>query len=68
MQTFGEIIKEKRKAKKWTVEKMAKKLGTTRNTIYHWQRNECYPNILIACDIADLFDCSLDELCGRKKQ
>lgn len=66
MKTFGEILKEKRIEKKITVEKLAYKLGVSQSIIYLWQNNEYFPNIMVACDLADIFECSLDELCGRE--
>jgi DNA-binding XRE family transcriptional regulator len=68
MKTFGEILKEKREEKGWTEQRVAKKLGVSPVTIWHWENNDNCPHLLTACDIADLFECSLDELCGRVKQ
>jgi transcriptional regulator with XRE-family HTH domain len=68
MKTFGEILKEKREAKGWSVKRLSEKLYVTTTTIYHWESNAYLPSILYACDIADVFGCSLDELCGRTQK
>ena len=67
MKTIGEIIREKRKERGWTLEKLAKKLGVAFSTVATWERDEFMPNIFILCDLADMFECTLDELCGREK-
>ena len=64
--TMGEIIREKRKARGWSLEKLADKVGITFQTLSRWERNEQTPRDFFAvCDLADIFECSLDELCGR---
>ena len=66
MKTMGEIIREKRKARGWSLEYLAKKLGTTIHTLSCWERNLTTPkNFYVVCDLADIFECSLDELVGR---
>jgi transcriptional regulator with XRE-family HTH domain len=66
MQTIGEIIKQKRKERGWTLEKMESKLGVDFSSISAWERNKRLPTLLTMCDLADIFECSLDELCGRE--
>jgi transcriptional regulator with XRE-family HTH domain len=66
MQTIGEIIRAKRKERGWTQTELAEKSGYSLNTICRCERNERNSSLLFACDLADLFDCSLDELCGRE--
>lgn len=41
--TIGQIIREKRKERGWTLEKLAGKLGVTLQTLSHWERNESTP-------------------------
>jgi transcriptional regulator with XRE-family HTH domain len=65
MKTFGQILKEKREAKGWSINKTAIKLGVNPASVFKWEKDEHDPRLLQACDIADLFECSLDELCGR---
>ena len=68
MKTFGQIFKEKREAKGWSKNKTALKLGVHPVSIANWEDDKHHPRLLEACDIADLFGCSIDELCGRVKQ
>jgi transcriptional regulator with XRE-family HTH domain len=66
MKTVGEIIREKREAKRLSVQQLAKRLGAKPYNIYTWEEDKALPHIWVLCDIADIFECSLDELCGRK--
>lgn len=65
MKTIGEIIKEKRLAKGWTTYRLANEIGVTHVTIGHWEKTQRFPNALYLTALADVFECSLDELCGR---
>ena len=65
MKTFGEILKEKREAIGWKQEELAEEVGISRNSISLYERGVAYPNILTAADLADVLDCTLDELVGR---
>lgn len=66
MKTFGEILKEKRTESGWTQQELADKIGVNFSTISLWERGLRIPNIYLACDLADVFGCSVDELCGRQ--
>lgn len=66
MKTFGQILKEKREAKGWSKNKMAIKLGVHIASVTNWEDDKHDIRLFQACDIADLFNCSLDELCGRE--
>jgi transcriptional regulator with XRE-family HTH domain len=63
--SFGEIIKDKRLTLGMTQQEVAERIGATAASIGNWERDRFIPNILLACDLADVFGCSLDELCGR---
>lgn len=65
MLTFGQILRQKRKAKGWTLRKFAELLGVNINTVNRWELGLTLPNIYNALDIATLFGCSIDELVGR---
>ena len=67
MKLFGEILKAKRKELGMTGRDLAREIGVDRNTVYYWECGKTYPNILLACDLADLFGCSLEELVGRER-
>ena len=67
MKTFGEILKEKRTKKGWTQQELADKIGTSYSAISLWERGLRIPDIYLACDLAEAFKCTIDELCGRTK-
>lgn len=66
MKTIGQIIKEKRKERGWTLRVLADKLGVGFSLISAWERGKNIPTLFTACDLADIFECTLDELCGRE--
>lgn len=48
---------------------LAKKLNVSQASVSAWESNlEVYPREDIVIRIADLFDCSIDELFGRGKE
>lgn len=63
--TIGQIIFEKRKVKRWTQEKLAEKIDACQGTVAAWENNDSYPNALFLSSLADVFECTIDELCGR---
>lgn len=65
MKTVGEIIRGKRLNMGLTQFELAEQLGVCQTTIASYEKNRFVPNVLIAADMADLFDCTMDELCGR---
>jgi len=59
---FGENLKKLRKLKKMSQEKLAEKIGVSRQSVSKWETGETYPemnNILILCKI---FGCGINEL------
>ena len=59
---FGENLKNLSKIKKLSQEKLAEKVGVSRQSISKWECGEAYPemdNILILCEI---FNCKLNDL------
>lgn len=67
MKLFGDILRGKREALGYSQKWLSIKLGVSNYTISKWERGEAYPDILEACDLADIFGCTLDELVGRTK-
>ncbi len=63
--TIGEKIKELRKEKDWTKQRLADELATHRNAIYWWETGRNEPSIFNCILLADIFDVTLDELCCR---
>ena len=65
MKTIGTIIKEKRKVMKMNQGDVAGALGVSQRTLSYWEQDDRYPNALHVIGLAELFNCSCDELLGR---
>lgn len=63
--TIGQIIKEKREEKGWTQQYLANKIGVTRDMLAHWEVNRNNPRVDNLINLADIFNCSLDDMVGR---
>ena len=59
---IGEKIIELRKGGSYTQEKLANKLGITRQTLSNWECNITSPDLEQAKKIAEIFNISLDDL------
>ena len=64
---FGENLKELRRNKNLTQEKLADFLGVSFQTISKWERGDSYPDITILPEIATFFKVSVDDLLGINK-
>lgn len=62
---MGLQLKAMRKERKMTQEELASMIGQTARVVGSWERGESALPIDDAARIADVFDCSLDELAGR---
>lgn len=62
---LGQNIRTKRKALGWSQEELAEKVNVSKNTISNIERaeTEVATNTLIS--LADVLDCSIDQLLGR---
>jgi len=60
--TFGQKITLNRKKKNWTQSELAHAVGTIRDLIGKYERDDIKPSIDVAAKIADALDCSLDYL------
>ncbi|MBV7530472.1 helix-turn-helix transcriptional regulator [Chitinophaga polysaccharea] len=60
--TFGEKVTIARKQKKLTQTELGDSVGTSRDIIGKYERDETKPSIEVAAKIADVLDCSLDYL------
>lgn len=52
----------------WTLEAMAKHLGTTKQALSKYERGERTPKITVAAKFAKLLNISLQELIGEEQQ
>ena len=66
MKTIGKCIKDKRIEIGMTQCEVAEELGIGQTTLSSYEHGRFFPNALVLCDLADLFECTIDELCGRK--
>ena len=60
--TFGQKITLARKAKQWTQTELGDAIGTSRDIIGKYERDEIKPSIEVAAKMADVLDSSLDYL------
>ena len=66
--SIGEKIKELRQKKGVSQYEMAEDLFMAQSSIGAWETNRNEPTIFNAILLADYFDVTLDELCGRCKK
>lgn len=64
---FGNNIKEFRTKKGMTQKDLAIELNVTAQAVSRWENNEVEPSISTISQMAELFDCSIDELFGKRK-
>ncbi len=63
--TIGQAIRKARRAKGYTLKKLAEKSGVTYTTISNWECNRVFPNVVPLMAVADTLGITLDELVGR---
>ena len=62
----SDILNRKRNEKEFTVKYIAENLYVSEQAVYRWLRGDKLPSIDNLCALADLFECSTDELLGRE--
>lgn len=62
---FSENIKMLRRENKMSQAELAICLGVTQQCVSEWELCKTEPTLSYLCAIADVFDISLDMLCGR---
>lgn len=67
MKQFKDILKDKRLQLGLTQKQLAEKLGVFYTSIANYERGTVVPSYLTVWDLADVFDCSIDELVGRNR-
>ena len=63
---FGDKLLELRKKSGYSQEELAEKLGVSRQSVSKWESNTTYPETDKIVQIANLFDCSMDDLINDK--
>lgn len=61
-------LKEMRKEKGIKAVDLAKALNVAKQTVSNWENNKRQPDIETYIKLADLYQCSLDELVGRENK
>ena len=61
---FGTAIKEARKKKKYTQERLAAAIDVTYASISKYESNAISPSLEVMCKIANVLGVSMDKLCG----
>lgn len=61
---LGENIRRLRRAKDWTQDDLADRLGTTSQTVSRWEVGSTYPDMELLPILSALFSVSVDELLG----
>lgn len=63
---FGDKLIELRKKKGYSQEELAEKLGVSRQSVSKWESNNTYPETDKIIQIANIFECSMDDLINDK--
>jgi len=63
-ESFGESLRHIRKSRGMTLEEMAKLLGSSKQALSRYERNERTPKITVAARIADTLGVSLEDMHG----
>lgn len=64
---FSEILINERKKRGWSQETLAQKLDISRQSISKWETEQAFPDLPKLIQLSELFDLSIDELCGKKQ-
>jgi len=59
---FGENLYNLRKAAKMSQEKLAEKMGVTRQSVSKWENGESYPEMEKIMKLCDVFHCKINDL------
>lgn len=68
MESLGKKISENRKARSWTQEELAEKLGVSPQAVSKWENDVSCPDIMLLPVIARLYGCTVDELLQTEKK
>ena len=64
---FAENLKILRSEKKLSQKDLANMLGVTQQCVSEWELNKTEPTLSYLWKLADIFDISMDMLCGKKE-
>lgn len=63
---LNDTISFYRKKQNLTQEALAQKLGVTNQSVSKWESAQCYPDISLIPQLAEIFEISIDELFGKE--
>lgn len=63
--SFGQILREKRKERGWSQRQLGGLIKIPQQTITAWENGINEPMLYSAILLADVFECTIDELVGR---
>lgn len=64
--TMGKQLRQLRENSGLTQPELAAKLGINQSNVVRFENDTKVPSLALTIQIADLFDCSLDKLVGRR--
>lgn len=64
--TLGKNIRKQRLTLGWTQERLAEALCISHQIVSKWENGLTSPDVVTLCSLTQIFNCSLDELCGLK--
>ena len=64
---LAEKIYQLRKAKNWSQEDLAAKIGVSRQSVSKWERGEALPDLERMISLSDVFGVSIDDLIRSNK-
>jgi len=67
-ETFGQRFARLRKERNLTQDDLAKKLNVSSQAVSKWENDSSMPDISLLSPMSDIFDISIDELLGKKKE
>ncbi|OWR30564.1 hypothetical protein CDO73_11700 [Saccharibacillus sp. O23] len=63
---LGENLKRLRKLNHLTQEEIAERLDVTKQAVYKWENNTCYPDIENLIKVSQLYNVKLDDLLNNE--
>lgn len=67
-QEIGQILKAAREAKGMTQKQVAETLGRRQQIVGHWETGYAQPDANTLFELCDIYDISIDEAFGKKKE
>ena len=64
---FADNLKFYRQNKGYSQNAIANLVGVTQQCVSEWENGKIEPTLTFLIKLADIFEISLDELCGRKE-